>query len=135
MVTLRVGLMRPSLRCGHALKRAQQMWRRFGGLPQSGDTGLLLAGPRASPNNMTSILRSNMMKTLGIRQAKAHLSQLVRDAAEGECSLVTDNGRLVAMIGPPPEDPIDREDSSPAPSKRPRPCPAPPLFARRSSAA
>jgi antitoxin (DNA-binding transcriptional repressor) of toxin-antitoxin stability system len=93
------------------------MWRRFGGLPQSGDTGLLLAGPRASPNNMTSILRSNMMKTLGIRQAKAHRSQLVRDAAEGECSLVTDNGRLVAMIGPPPEDPAEAEDPSPVPTE------------------
>jgi antitoxin (DNA-binding transcriptional repressor) of toxin-antitoxin stability system len=58
-----------------------------------------------------------MMKTLGIRQAKAHLSALVRDAANGECSLVTDNGRLVAMIGPPPQDSVETEDSSPTPTE------------------
>jgi len=52
------------------------------------------------------------MKSLGVRQTKAHLSALVRAAANGECSLVTDNGRLVAMIAPPPEDPIEAEDSS-----------------------
>jgi antitoxin (DNA-binding transcriptional repressor) of toxin-antitoxin stability system len=51
------------------------------------------------------------MKSLGVRQAKAHLSALVRAAASGECSLVTDNGRLVAMIGPPPEDPVEAEDA------------------------
>ena len=61
------------------------------------------------------------MRRLGIRQAKAHLSQLVREAAEGECSLVTDNGRLVAMIGPPPEDPVKAEDSSPAPTEESKP--------------
>jgi antitoxin (DNA-binding transcriptional repressor) of toxin-antitoxin stability system len=52
------------------------------------------------------------MKTLGIRQAKARLSQLVRDAAKGECSLVTDNRKPVAMIGPPPPDPAEAEESS-----------------------
>jgi antitoxin (DNA-binding transcriptional repressor) of toxin-antitoxin stability system len=57
------------------------------------------------------------MKTLGIRQAKAHLSALVRAAANGECSLVTDNGKLVAMIGPPPQDPVETEDSSPTPTE------------------
>jgi antitoxin (DNA-binding transcriptional repressor) of toxin-antitoxin stability system len=62
---------------------------------------------------MTSILRSNMMKTLGIRQAKAHLSQLVRAAAQGDCSLITDNHKPVAIIGPPPQDPVEAEDSSP----------------------
>jgi antitoxin (DNA-binding transcriptional repressor) of toxin-antitoxin stability system len=61
---------------------------------------------------MTSIFRSEQMKSLGIRQAKAHLSELVRAAANGECSLVTDNRKPVAMIGPPPQDPIEAEDSS-----------------------
>ena len=61
------------------------------------------------------------MKSLGVRQAKAHLSALVRAAASGECSLVTDNGRLVAMIGPPPQDPLDAEDLSPAPSEETKP--------------
>jgi antitoxin (DNA-binding transcriptional repressor) of toxin-antitoxin stability system len=60
------------------------------------------------------------MKTLGIRQAKAHLSALVRAAANGECSLVTDNRKPVAMIGPPPQDPIEEEHSSPPPSKETR---------------
>jgi antitoxin (DNA-binding transcriptional repressor) of toxin-antitoxin stability system len=52
------------------------------------------------------------MKTLGIRQAKAHLSQLVRAAAKGECSLITDNRKPVAMIGPPPQDPVEADESS-----------------------
>jgi antitoxin (DNA-binding transcriptional repressor) of toxin-antitoxin stability system len=67
---------------------------------------------------MTSILRSNMMKTLGIRQAKAHLSALVRAAANGECSLVTDNRKPVAMIGPPPQDPVEADDSSLVPIEK-----------------
>jgi antitoxin (DNA-binding transcriptional repressor) of toxin-antitoxin stability system len=57
------------------------------------------------------------MKTLGIRLAKAHLSQLVRDAAKGECSLITDNRKPVAMIGPPPQDPVEAEDSSSSPTE------------------
>jgi antitoxin (DNA-binding transcriptional repressor) of toxin-antitoxin stability system len=61
---------------------------------------------------MTSIFRSEQMKSLGIRQAKAHLSELVRDAAQGECSLVTDNRKPVAMIGPPPQDPVEAEAPS-----------------------
>ena len=55
------------------------------------------------------------MKSLGIRQAKAHLSALVRAATSGECSLVTDNGKRVAMIGPPPQDPVEAKDSSSPP--------------------
>jgi antitoxin (DNA-binding transcriptional repressor) of toxin-antitoxin stability system len=53
------------------------------------------------------------MKTLGIRQAKAHLSRLVRDATNGEYCIVTDNRKPVAMIGPPPQDPVEAEVSSP----------------------
>jgi antitoxin (DNA-binding transcriptional repressor) of toxin-antitoxin stability system len=61
------------------------------------------------------------MKSLGVRQAKAHLSALVRAAASGECSLVTDNGRLVAMIGPPPQDATEAADPSPAPTEDTKP--------------
>jgi antitoxin (DNA-binding transcriptional repressor) of toxin-antitoxin stability system len=61
------------------------------------------------------------MKSLGVRQAKAHLSALVRAAASGECSLVTDNGRLVAMIGPAPQDPAEAHDPSPAPTEKTKP--------------
>jgi antitoxin (DNA-binding transcriptional repressor) of toxin-antitoxin stability system len=61
------------------------------------------------------------MKSLGVRQAKAHLSALVRAATSGECSLVTDNGRLVAMIGPPPQASAEPEDRSPAPTEETTP--------------
>jgi antitoxin (DNA-binding transcriptional repressor) of toxin-antitoxin stability system len=61
------------------------------------------------------------MKSLGVRQAKAHLSALVRAAASGECSLITDNGKLVAMIGPPPADPVEGKDSSPPPTEGTKP--------------
>ena len=44
------------------------------------------------------------MKEYGIRQARARLSHIVREAAAGECSIVTDNRKPVAMIGPPPEE-------------------------------
>ena len=61
------------------------------------------------------------MKSLGIRQAKAHLSALVRAAAKGECSLITDNRKPVAMIGPPPQDPVEAEISSPPPTEESKP--------------
>ena len=60
------------------------------------------------------------MKIMGIREAKAHLSQVVRDAAMGECCLVTDNRKPVAVIGPPPQDPVEAEHSSPPPTKETR---------------
>ena len=49
------------------------------------------------------------MKEYGIRQAKAHLSQIVRAAADGERSLVTDNRKPVAMIGPLPDHGVEAE--------------------------
>ena len=58
------------------------------------------------------------MKSLGIRQAKARLSALVRAAAEGDYTLITDNRKPVAMIGPPPQDPVDAEDSSSSPTEK-----------------
>ncbi len=42
------------------------------------------------------------MKEYGIRQAKAHLSEIARAAAAGICTIVTDNHKPVAMIGPLP---------------------------------
>ena len=47
------------------------------------------------------------MKQYGIRQAKAHLSEIARAAAQGVCSIVTDNRKPVAMIGPPPVAPVE----------------------------
>lgn len=58
------------------------------------------------------------MQRLGIRRAKAHLSQLVRDVGSGQCSLITDNGKLVAMIGPPPQNPVEAEDPSTSPIEK-----------------
>ena len=61
------------------------------------------------------------MKSLGIRQAKARLSALVRAAAEGECSLVTDNRKPVAMIGPLPQDSLEAEGPSRASTEGTKP--------------
>jgi prevent-host-death family protein len=55
--------------------------------------------PRASIHHNFD-LKGEPMKTVGIRKAKAYLSELVRDAAAGECSTVTDNRKPVAMIVP-----------------------------------
>ena len=59
------------------------------------------------------------MNSYGIRQAKAHLSELVRNAAGGTWSVVTDNGKPVAMIGPLPEEDAANPASTPKPSPTP----------------
>ncbi len=41
------------------------------------------------------------MKTIGIRELKARLSQVLRDVAAGEVFLVTDRGRVVAELRQP----------------------------------
>ena len=61
------------------------------------------------------------MKTFGIRHAKAHLSALVRDAAKGDCSLITDNRKPVAMIAPPPQDTVEAEVPSSPPIEETKP--------------
>jgi antitoxin (DNA-binding transcriptional repressor) of toxin-antitoxin stability system len=38
------------------------------------------------------------MKTIGIRELKARLSQIIRDVSAGEVFLVTDRGRVVAEL-------------------------------------
>ena len=38
------------------------------------------------------------MKSVGIREAKAHFSELVRAAAKGERIIITDFGKPLAMI-------------------------------------
>ena len=60
------------------------------------------------------------MKTYGIRQAKARLSQIVRAAADGERSLVTDNRKPVAVIGPPPHHGVDA-GTPPKPAEETKP--------------
>jgi antitoxin (DNA-binding transcriptional repressor) of toxin-antitoxin stability system len=41
------------------------------------------------------------MKTVGVRDLKAHLSAYLRDVARGERLLVTDRGRIVAELRQP----------------------------------
>jgi prevent-host-death family protein len=38
------------------------------------------------------------MKSVGIREAKARLSELAKDAAKGEVTILTDYGKPIAMI-------------------------------------
>lgn len=42
-----------------------------------------------------------VMKTVGIRELKAHLSSYLRDVARGDVVLVTDRGQVVAELRPP----------------------------------
>ena len=44
------------------------------------------------------------MRTIGMRELKAHLSRAVREVQEGERYLVTDRGRVVAELRPPTSD-------------------------------
>ena len=44
---------------------------------------------------------------VGIRELKARLSHYVRVAREGERILITDRGRPVAVLSPPPIEEID----------------------------
>src|SRR5262245_25241946 len=41
------------------------------------------------------------MKTVGVRDLKAHLSTHLKDVARGDIILVTDRGRVVAELRPP----------------------------------
>jgi antitoxin (DNA-binding transcriptional repressor) of toxin-antitoxin stability system len=49
------------------------------------------------------------LKKYGMRQAKAHLSEIARDAAAGVCTIITDNRNPVAMVGPLPADEAETE--------------------------
>lgn len=51
-----------------------------------------------------------MLKTIGIRELKAHLSRVLRDVASGDAYLVTDRGRVVAELRQPD---ATRSDLSP----------------------
>ncbi|MCF8557525.1 MAG: type II toxin-antitoxin system prevent-host-death family antitoxin, partial [Candidatus Nanopelagicales bacterium] len=44
---------------------------------------------------------------VGIRELKARLSHYVRVAREGERILITDRGRPVAVLSPPPIEEVD----------------------------
>lgn len=44
------------------------------------------------------------MRSTGIRELKDNLSRFIARAADGERVLITDRGRVVAALGPPPTD-------------------------------
>jgi len=51
------------------------------------------------------------MKTIGVRELKAHLSRVLRDVQAGDAVLVTDRGRVIAELRRPDASPVA---SSPA---------------------
>jgi prevent-host-death family protein len=57
------------------------------------------------------------MKSVGIREAKAHFSQLVRAAAKGERIIITDFGKPLAVITSIEEGTASRADGSSDASK------------------
>ena len=87
------------------------------------------------------------MQTIGVRELKARLSQVLKDVQRGETVLVTDRGRVVAELraptgSPRAETPVERAISSLAASgslriaeRTPDPYPASPLSAPDGPAA
>ena len=49
-----------------------------------------------------------MSKSVGVHQAKTHLSQLLEDVAMGEEVVITRRGEAVAILAPPPNQPALR---------------------------
>jgi len=49
-----------------------------------------------------------MTKSVGVHEAKTHLSRLLEDVAAGEEILITRRGTAVASLGPPPGSPPRR---------------------------
>jgi antitoxin (DNA-binding transcriptional repressor) of toxin-antitoxin stability system len=51
------------------------------------------------------------MKRVGVRELKAHLSQILRDVQDGEIVLVTDRGRIVAELKSPTPHPASSTET------------------------
>ncbi len=45
-----------------------------------------------------------MTKSVGVHEAKTHLSRLLEDVAAGEEVVITRRGEAVATLGPPPSE-------------------------------
>ena len=43
-----------------------------------------------------------MTKSVGVHEAKTHLSRLLQEVAAGEEIVITSRGKAVATLGPPP---------------------------------
>lgn len=52
------------------------------------------------------------MSSVGIRELRQHASALLRRVENGESIEITDRGRPVALLGPLPEDPLERLKAS-----------------------
>lgn len=48
------------------------------------------------------------MGSVGIRELRQRASELLRRVEDGESIEITDRGRPVAVLGPLPEDPVER---------------------------
>ena len=48
------------------------------------------------------------MTSVGIRELRQRASELLRRVQEGESIEITDRGRPVAVLGPLPDDPLER---------------------------
>lgn len=48
------------------------------------------------------------MASVGIRELRQRASELLRRVEDGESIEITDRGRPVAMLGPLPDDPLER---------------------------
>lgn len=111
--------------CGHATRPPDQAHTARYRPPPIASAATVAPIQRPDPSGATTALLSRPHPQLsarirvqeGVRQAKAHLSALMRAAASAECSLITDKGKLVAVIGRPPQDAAEAEDSSPAPNE------------------
>jgi prevent-host-death family protein len=48
------------------------------------------------------------MASVGVRELRQRASELLRRVEQGESIEITDRGRPVAVLGPVPEDPLER---------------------------
>ena len=67
--------------------------RGFDDEPQARDVGL-----DRTRNRLARLCSGGACKSVGIKEAKAHFSELVRAAANGELIVLTDYGRSLAVI-------------------------------------
>lgn len=56
------------------------------------------------PSRPPSSRLDHMTKSVGVHEAKTHLSRLLEEVAAGEEIVITRRGKAVATLGPPPED-------------------------------
>lgn len=54
------------------------------------------------PSPLPSSRLNQMTKSVGVHEAKTHLSRLLQEVAGGEEIVITSRGKAVAKLGPPP---------------------------------